>query len=92
MTGPTLDNRVSLGNILVAAGMVASVAVAWGNLSGRADTMASDIAVQKASVAANEARIRALENATARQDERLILILDAVRKIETQLDRQSSSR
>lgn len=87
MTGPTLDNRVSLGNVLVAAGMIASIAVAWGNISGRADTMASDIATQKASISANEARIRSLENAAARQDERLILILDAVRKIEAQLDR-----
>lgn len=86
MTGPVIDNRVSLGNVMVGVGMIASVAVAWGNISGRAETMVSEIASQKAAVASNEQRIRSLENATARQDERLTIILGALRKIENKVD------
>jgi len=83
---PTVDNRISMGNILVAGGMIVSVALAWGNLAGRAETLGSQQAQSRASIAANEARIRALENAAARQDERMILILDSLRKIEGRIE------
>lgn len=29
MTGPQIDNRISFGNIMVAVGMIVSVAMAW---------------------------------------------------------------
>jgi hypothetical protein len=86
MTGPQIDNRVSLGNLLVVAGMIVSVAVAWGNLSSRSEAMKTQIAQNKAEISASEARLRDVENSAARQDERLILILDAVRKIETKIE------
>lgn len=38
-------------------------------------------------LAGHEARIRSIENNSARQDERLLLILDSVRKIEANLER-----
>lgn len=86
---PSVDNRISTGNLLLAGSMLVAVAVAWGNLSGRAETMSSKIAEVTASAAANEARIRALETATARQDERMVLILDSLRKIESRLERDT---
>lgn len=85
---PSVDNRISTGNLLLAGSMLVAVAVAWGNLSGRAENMASDITAVTAQATANEARIRALETATARQDERMILILDSLRKIEGRLEKQ----
>ncbi|QLH15840.1 hypothetical protein HYQ43_17040 [Paracoccus pantotrophus] len=84
---PSVDNRISAGNMLVALGMIVSVAVAWGNLSGRSDNMAAELSAVRAMAAANEARIRALETATARQDERMVLILDSLRKIESRIER-----
>ncbi len=86
---PSVDNRISTGNLLLAGSMLVAVAVAWGNLSGRAETMSSKITEVTASAAANEARIRALETATARQDERMVLILDSLRKIESRLERDA---
>lgn len=85
---PSVDNRISTGNLLLAGSMLVAVAVAWGNLSGRAENMASEITKVSAQSSANEARIRALETATARQDERMILILDSLRKIEGRLEKQ----
>ena len=50
MTGPQIDNRISVGNIMVALGMVVSVAMAWANLSGRADAMRAEINANKAAI------------------------------------------
>ena len=75
------------GNLLVAGGrMIVGIAVAWGNLSGRADTTAESVSKNRADIAAQEARIRAVETSSARQDERMILILDSLRKIESRMD------
>lgn len=87
MSAPSIDNRISLGNLLVAGGMVVGISVAWGNLSGRADNMAAKVADQAAATASHEARIRAIETTAARQDERMVLILDSLRKIEARLER-----
>ncbi|MTH76302.1 hypothetical protein [Paracoccus aestuariivivens] len=81
-----VDNRISTGNILVAGGMIVSIAVAWGNLSGRADNINERVVHNAASIAAAEARVRALETNNARQDERMILILDSLRKIEARIE------
>lgn len=90
MTAPSIDNRISLGNILVAGGMIVSISVAWGTLNGRAETLAAELSKQAAATASHEARIRAMETTTARQDERLVLILDGLRKIESRLERDMS--
>lgn len=84
---PSVDNRISVGNVLVAGTLLVSIAVAWGNLSGRADNLSGQVSTSKATIAANEVRIRALETASARQDERLVLILDGLRKIEDRIER-----
>lgn len=86
VTGPSIDNRISLGNILVAAGMVVSISVGWGHLTSRQNSTTAEVAANKAAIAAHEARIRAIENSSARHDERLLLILDSVRKIEAKLE------
>lgn len=88
MTAPSIDNRISLGNILVGIGMIVSIAVAWGTLSGRADTLATDLSKLASEAASHEARIRAIETTSARQDERMVLILDSLRKIEARLERE----
>ena len=86
VTGPSIDNRVSIGNIIVLATMLVSVAINWGHLTGRQNATAAEVAANKAALAAHEARIRAIENSSARHDERLLLILDSVRKIEAKLE------
>lgn len=92
MTGPSIDNRISLGNILVAGSMVVGIALAWGNLSGRTDSIAVKLSETTAITAAHEARLRALETSSARQDERMMLILDGLRKIEARLERDQAGR
>lgn len=86
MSGPVLDNRISAGNILVAAGMLVSVAVAWGSIRWQTNAMASEISSHAATAAAHEARIRVIETTTARQDERLSMILTSLQKIEGKVD------
>lgn len=92
MAGLQFDNRLSAGNILVVLGMVVGGATAWGHLNGRADSMTAKLADHAASLSAHEARIRAMETTTARQDERMVLILDSLRKIEARLDAGMNQR
>ena len=90
-------NIITLGAILVTAG------VSWGVMSGGLSQVREQVRMQQNSVSANEqrvretlagheARIRTIEQSSARQDERLTLILDSVRKIETQLEKQGIGR
>ncbi|CAM3188209.1 hypothetical protein SAMN04488021_1203 [Paracoccus aminovorans] len=81
-----IDNRISHGNILVLGSMVVGVAVAWGTWTTTTSSLAAKLADHAASLSAHEARIRAMETTTARQDERMVLILDSLRKIEARLD------
>lgn len=92
MTAPLIDNRISLGNLLVAGGMIVSIAIAYANLSGRAETLSGKVAELAVTAAAHEARIRAMETTAARQDERMVLILDSLRKIESRLEREPDRR
>lgn len=93
---PQIDDRVTKGNIisiiatmLTALGMLA-VTFAWTGRQGqRIENAAQATQTNALALAAHEARIRAVETSTARQDERLLLILDTVRKIEARLERSS---
>lgn len=67
--------------------MLFAAAVSWGVWTANANSMAAKMSDHSASIAANEARIRALETATARRDERMVLILDSLRKIESRMER-----
>lgn len=84
-------NIVTLGAILVTAG------ISWGVVSGGLGSVKEELKSQKDASAVSEqrmreqligheARIRAIEQSSARQDERLLLILDSVKKIEVKLD------
>ena len=85
-------NIVTLGAILVTAG------ISWGVMTAGLGQVQEQVKTQqdnaittdqrnRETLAAHEARIRGLENNGARQDERLLLILDSVRKIEAKLER-----
>lgn len=81
------ESRVSLGNLIVLAFAALALAVTWGGLNHRTDTLTRDVSANKALIAANDARVRTLEQSVARQDERLLLILESLRKIEKQLEK-----
>lgn|GEM_PF-1989707 len=83
---PSMDNRISLGNIIVLGGMIVAIAVAWGAWTATTSGLASKLTDHAGQIAAVEARTRALETASARQDERMVLILDSLRKIEARMD------
>ncbi|WP_076646491.1 hypothetical protein [Pontibaca methylaminivorans] len=82
------DNRISVGNILVGGAMLVSFILAWGNISARTARTADEVANNKSAIAAQESRIRAVEQSTARQDERMVLILESLRKIEKQFEQR----
>lgn len=89
-----IDNRVSAGNIislaatlLTSVGMIAALFVWGGRLGERSEGHGRDIIQVQTTIAGHENRIRSMEQAAARQDERLILILDSLRKIESRLER-----
>lgn len=82
MTALEIDKRISLGNVLVICGMIVSMSMGWANLSSENSRLTADVESTSAMGRANEARIRALENQTARQDERLSSILASLAKIE----------
>lgn len=86
MTGLNIDNRISFGNILVVVTMAVGGIGSWAALSASASRTADEVAATKAAIASHDGRIRAIENSSARQDERLMLILDSVRKIEAKLE------
>ncbi|WP_273688482.1 hypothetical protein [Ketogulonicigenium vulgare] len=86
MPGPTIDYRISFGNILVMVAMLGSLGVGWGVLNSSSTNLTIRHSELAAAVAAQESRIRSLEMTSARVDERMILILDSLRKIEHQLD------
>lgn len=80
------ESRISMGNLIVLAFAALALAVTWGGLNHRTDTLSRDVSTNKAAIASNESRVRVLEQSMARQDERLILILDGLRKIEKQIE------
>lgn len=91
---PRFDATVSWGNVisfgatLISGVGLASALFIWGGrLSERSDNFDRELLRIQSTISAHEARIRGVEQMSARQDERLVLILDALRKIEARLDR-----
>lgn len=82
------DNRISLGHLITVGTLAVSVALAWGDVTSRTENLAERAAGASSALTAHESRIRAVEQTSARQDERMTLILDGIRKIETKLERQ----
>ncbi|MDP0928998.1 MULTISPECIES: hypothetical protein [Paracoccus] len=91
---PRIDATISFGNIislvgtiLTAIGMASALFVWGGRLSERASNFDTELLRLQSTAQSHETRIRTVEQMSARQDERLVLILDALRKIEARLDR-----
>jgi hypothetical protein len=87
MTGPQLDPTVSLGNLLVVATMLVSMAGAWAVTSERGTTNASAIATIQAEANALEARVRVLENTISAQTGQLTNINDSLRDLRMDVKR-----
>ena len=98
MTAPKIDNRISLGNILTFAGLVFSIAVAWGIMSERADqtkghmdelrqTLREEVATRRDAQAGLENRVRTVESNLARAEERNNAVLQVLGRIEARLER-----
>ena len=91
---PHVENRVTLGNILtligtiISAGVIlVSIAMWSGRQSQRIEANERAVLENRTSIAGQESRIRAIETSLARQDERLLLILDTVREIKAKLEK-----
>ena len=90
----TIDNRVTLGNVLsiigtiiTTGGLLVTVSVWSGRQDQRIDQMEKAMLDTQTALAGHESRIRQVEQSTARQDERLLLILETVREIKSKLER-----
>lgn len=89
-----IEKRITTGNIWSIVGTIGSTLAIisglfiWGGRqSQRVETLeAASLSIQ-ATLAEHETRIRTTEQFSARQNERLLLILDSVRKIEAKLNR-----
>lgn len=98
MTGPKIENRLSVGNIINLVALVGAIAVGWGVMSERGEqtreqmsdirsTLSQEVAVRRDAQASLEARIRALESSQARADERFNSVLQVLGRIEARLER-----
>lgn len=91
---PHVESRLTFGNILSLAGTLLSAAAILVTVSSwsakqeqRINGIEKETIQNRAAVVANEARIRQVETLSARQDERLVLILETVREIKAKVDR-----
>lgn len=91
MTALEIDKRISFGNVLVLGGIIVSMSMGWANLSSQSSKLTAEVASAAALAHANEARVRALENQAARQDERLSSILASLAKIEKLMEQSQQT-
>ena len=89
-----IENKITLGNVLSIIGTAITAIVllvtvsSWsGKQEQRLGGFEKELITNQTALAGHENRIRAIEQSSARQDERLMLILDTVRKIEAKLER-----
>jgi hypothetical protein len=98
---PTVENKITTGNLLTIAAMLIGGAVAWG--AARADIMSlkdrvisvelaaeRSRAERQAAIAGQETRLRAVEASQARSDERFNSVLAILGRIEARLERIES--
>lgn len=81
------DRRISMGNVFTALSILGLGLMAYRDLTEQTALLAAQQEINTKAISSNEGRIRSVEYTTARQDERLILILDSLRKIEAKIDR-----
>lgn len=97
MTETRIKREIALGSIVNLAVILAGLAAGWGMMSERStttsealtevrETLRQETLNRRDATASLEARIRALESSQARSDERLSHILQALGRIEVQLE------
>lgn len=93
MEAPQVENRITTGNVISVAatlltlvGMGAAATMWSGRLDQRMLESEKRIEINAREIAANEIRIRSIENRGERQEVRLELILETMRKIEAQME------
>lgn len=96
MTGSQIDKRITLGSMISTAASVLGMLVIlftgvfW--IGGQGQTInehTKKIEANATGIVQLGERVRSIETNSARQDERLLLILDSVRKIEAKLERDN---
>ena len=93
METPHVENRITTGNVISVAatlltliGMGAAVTMWSGRIDQRMVESEKRIETNAREIAANEIRIRSIENRGERQEVHLALILEMLRKIEAQME------
>lgn len=94
---PDIEKRVTTGNLWSIIGTLVSTSAmivalsVWGGRSAeRLDVLEAAGLAAQARMSEHDQRIRSVENAAGRQDERLLQILDVVRKVEAQLEQRAT--
>lgn len=95
--------EVSAGSLINLGAMVVAVAIAWSVMNERSKhtresmdaltrTVNQEVITRRAGIETLEARIRALESAQARADERFNSVLQVLGRIEARLERIEGQR
>lgn len=79
--------QITLGNLIQIASMLVLVTIAFQALNGKATANAEGISKTTLELKAQDARLRALETATSRSDERLTNMIAILNKIDARLER-----
>lgn len=85
MTRPTIDGRISLGNVLTLVAMIGAGALLWGQTQSDVKAIRDDVKRIEADQISQRERLRAVENMVAGQNATLDLILQTLTKIEARL-------
>lgn len=83
--------QITLGNLIQIASMLVLVAIAFQTLNGKAAANTDAITKTIAELKAQDARLRFLENASTRNDERLTNMIVILNKIDARLERIEQS-
>jgi uncharacterized protein HemX len=98
---PSIENKITTGNILTIAALVVAMGVAWGTMQAQLVAMRDRVvtievqadrsrAERQAAMADQEIRLRAVEASQARSDERFNSVLQILGRIEARLERIES--
>jgi hypothetical protein len=87
MTRPTFQWQISLGHVIQIAMLVAAAGIGWATFDARITANEKSVVRAVDVQGQMEGRLRALETATARSDERLTSILNMLARIDARLER-----
>lgn len=83
---------ITLGNLINTVVVVAGGALAFGILNGRVDANVKKIDESMTAIMSQDARLRVLETASARADERMTNIIELFNRIDARLARIEENR